>query len=105
MPSLPKGNRRTFAVKSRADSLQKSFKDISKVNSSFYNSRQWRKLRLMILERDPLCKMCEKRGKIITANVVDHTEPINKGGDKLNTNNLQGLCTRCHNSKSAREKH
>lgn len=104
MPSLPKKLRTTLAVRSREQSTAPKFVGMNRENSSFYNSRQWRKLRLMVLERDPICKMCEMRGTITTACVVDHIQSIRDGGSKLYINNLQGLCTRCHNSKSAKER-
>lgn len=107
MPSIPKGNRKTFAVKARSTYLKdknRAFTNIDKSNASFYNSRQWRKLRLMILQREPLCKECEKKNRFVSAVVVDHILPINKGGAKLSLDNLQGLCTTCHNRKSARDK-
>jgi len=107
MPSLPKKNRPTYAVKARSTYLNdkaRAFKGIDRVNESFYNSRQWRKLRLVILQRDPVCKECERLGRVESSTVCDHIQPINKGGAKLNPSNLQGLCERCHNSKSARDK-
>ncbi len=104
MPNLPKRLRPTLAVKSRSDTNTPKFQGISKENSSFYNSRQWRKVRLMVLERDPICKVCEQRGKVVSACVVDHIDPISNGGAKLYINNLQGLCTSCHNSKSSKER-
>ncbi|MBW3518327.1 HNH endonuclease [Flavobacterium sp. NKUCC04_CG] len=73
-------------------------------NQSFYNSRTWRKLRRFFLDNNPLCVRCEANGMIIPATVADHIIPINKGGEPLNENNLQALCTPCHNSKSARDK-
>ena len=36
--------------------------------------------------------------------MVDHIKPINKGGSKLDIDNLQSLCNRCHALKSAKEK-
>jgi 5-methylcytosine-specific restriction protein A len=107
MPSLPKGNRNTFAVKARSTYLKdkdRAFSGMDKSNAPFYNSRQWRKLRLMILQRDPICKECEKKNIFVSSVVVDHILPINKGGAKYNADNLQGLCTTCHNRKSARDK-
>ena len=107
MPSLPKKNRPTYAVKARSTFIEdkaRAFKGMDRSNDTFYNSRQWRKLRLMILQRDPVCKECEKYGRVESSTVCDHIVPLLKGGPKLNPSNLQGLCTRCHNSKSARDK-
>ncbi|MGM7552595.1 HNH endonuclease [Myroides odoratimimus] len=73
-------------------------------NSKFYNSRTWRKFRRAFLDKNPLCKMCEDNGEIVPATVADHIIPINKGGAELDEANLQGLCARCHNAKSAKDK-
>lgn len=72
-------------------------------NSKFYNSRTWRKHRARFLEINPLCIHCERNGVTTPANVVDHILSISQGGDKLNDNNLQPLCKKCHEKKSARE--
>ena len=107
MPNLPKGNRRTLSVKARntfVKDKQQAFKGIDKSNSRIYKGRQWRKVRAMVLHRQPICVMCERKGKYITANVVDHITPINKGGAIYSMDNLQGLCSSCHNSKSAKDK-
>ena len=73
-------------------------------NSKFYNSRTWRNFRKVFLENNPLCVACKENGFIVVANVVDHILPINKGGDSLSESNLQSLCSRCHNRKSAKDK-
>jgi len=107
MPNIPKGNRTTLAVKARSTYVKdkdKAFSGMDRSNATFYNSRQWRKLRLMILQRDPICKDCEKKNIFVSSIVVDHILTINKGGAKYSADNLQGLCTSCHNRKSARDK-
>ena len=107
MPNIPNKNRNTYRVKARQTYLkdkERAFKGIDTSNAGFYNSRTWRKLRLMILQRDPLCKICDQFGRIESSVVCDHILPINKGGAKYNPDNLQGLCTRCHNAKSAKDK-
>jgi 5-methylcytosine-specific restriction protein A len=72
-------------------------------NSDFYNSRTWRKLRKFVLDKNPLCVNCERNGIISVAKVGDHIVPINKGGERLKESNIQGLCKKCHDSKSGRE--
>ena len=106
MPNIPKGLRSTYAVKSRAKVIEdkaKQFKGIDKSNSKFYKSRRWQRLRKVILARDSICQHCKAKGRYISANVVDHITPINKGGTN-DLNNLQGLCSTCHNSKSSRDR-
>lgn len=52
----------------------------------------------MILARDPICKMCERR----PSEAVDHIISKAKGGSD-DAANLQGLCTRCHAAKTLRD--
>ena len=75
----------------------------AKDNSSFYNSWPWRKKRKKFIEANPLCVTCEANGLVVRATVVDHKLPINAGGAPLDDDNLQGMCTTCHNRKSAGE--
>lgn len=82
----------------------KAFENINKENYSFYNSTAWRKLSINYRRKHPLCVHCLEKGITKVCNVVDHITPIDKGGDKWNTNNLQPLCHRCHNKKSAASK-
>lgn len=107
MPSIPKKNRTTFAVKARTTYVkdkERAFVGMDKSNSHIYNSRQWRKLRQMVLHKQPICLMCEQKNRYTTANTIDHILPINKGGAIWSMDNLQALCSSCHNKKSARDK-
>jgi len=62
----------------------------------------WRKARAAYLRAHPLCVECEKIGKIIPADQVDHI--IAHRGDKVLfwdvTNNWQSLCASCHSRKT-----
>lgn len=71
---------------------------------SFYNSRAWRNTRRVKIATNPNCEMCAKIGKFVKGTVVDHIMPIRLGGNGLHMDNLQTLCTSCHNSKSAKER-
>lgn len=60
-----------------------------------YGAR-WRKLRLLVLGRDPLCRTCQRA----SSTDVDHITPKRLDGtDTLE--NLQGLCGPCHARKTA----
>lgn len=72
-------------------------------NKDFYNSVSWRRLRIQILNLDPMCAECRRNGILTEANQVDHINPINQGGDALDPSNLQPLCFRCHGLKSVKE--
>ena len=111
MPSIPKKNRTTFAVQARTNYVkqkerekERAFKGIDKSNSKIYTSRQWRKLRQYVLHRQPICVHCVQKNRYTTANTIDHILPINKGGAIWDIENLQALCSSCHNKKSARDK-
>jgi 5-methylcytosine-specific restriction endonuclease McrA len=73
-------------------------------DNAFYHSAAWRKLRKWYIQQNPICVRCEAKGIIKEANVVDHINPILLRGQKLDAENLQSLCTSCHNSKSAKER-
>lgn len=74
-------------------------------NTAFYQSQPWRRVRKRYLASHPLCAECVKQGRITAARVVDHIVPINQGGARFDSKNLQGLCDSCHNKKSGREAH
>jgi len=62
-----------------------------------YNTSEWRFVRRDQLDRMPFCTVC---GAL--ADTVDHVTPIKIGGDPFCPSNLQSLCTRHHNQKTAR---
>lgn len=56
----------------------------------------WRKIRARILERDPICKICDVRPSAF----CDHIEAMQ---DDHSETGLQGVCGPCHDQKSSRE--
>ncbi len=69
------------------------------LDKGLYYSARWKRLRIMILRRDPICKDCSSQA----STTVDHIIPVSQGGTD-DMDNLQGLCEKCHNRKSAKEK-
>lgn len=65
---------------------------------------QWRRARAAFLVRHPLCRDCEKSGRVTAATVVDHITP-HRGDMRLfwQSENWQPLCAPCHSAKTARE--
>lgn len=60
----------------------------------------WDKLRKLILARDKhLCQPCLRKGRIHSANQVDHIVPKAKGGTD-DPDNLQAICKPCHVEKT-----
>jgi len=70
-------------------------------NQRGYDST-WRRLRRMVLNREPLCRECLKEGRLTPATEVDHIIPLASGGTN-DLENLQPLCHSCHSRKTAKE--
>ena len=66
----------------------------------FYKTTAWRHTREQVLTRDySTCVRCGLEG-----NIVDHIVPSEDDwDDRLNVDNLETLCQRCHNLKTRRE--
>lgn len=64
------------------------------------NGAAWRKLRALVLGRDPLCRHCWDMGVIVSATEVDH---INNDPTDNRTENLQGLCSSHHATKTRQD--
>jgi shikimate kinase len=64
------------------------------------NSTAWRNIRAAQLAREPMCRVCARRGILKPANTVDHID-----GDAMHddVNNYQSLCQPCHARKTAVE--
>jgi 5-methylcytosine-specific restriction protein A len=64
-----------------------------------YDEIRWRKLRIQILNEQPLCRICALVGRDVIADTVDHKIP-HKGDYNLfyDRDNLQSLCKQCHDS-------
>ena len=60
----------------------------------------WRKLRALVLAKQPLCVHCLSRAVLTEATDVDHAD-----NDPTNNyiGNLQSLCKSCHSRKTARD--
>ena len=69
----------------------------------FYQSAQWRAVRATFLRVHPLCVLCQQRGRVVPAVVVDHVQPLKDGGARFEWHNLQALCVSDHNAKTAAE--
>lgn len=59
--------------------------------------KQWRKVRAVKLQNDPLCEHCAKNNKITIATMVHHVMTINERPDlRLVLDNLESICAPCH---------
>ena len=64
---------------------------------------RWKTLRQWKLEQNPLCELCEREGKVVSAIDVHHKTPVESARtpDEMerlafDPNNLQALCINCH---------
>lgn len=75
-----------------------------KDKQDFYNSREWKELRVWKLRQQPLCEVCQREhGWIVSARCVHHIRPIESTRTKaelwkvgLDVSNLMSLCYQCH---------
>ena len=69
-----------------------------KVDTSHYD-RRWQKMRLIFLQKHPLCEACWKAGRLTPATEVHHIIAVADGGSDREEN-LQALCKPCHSKKT-----
>ncbi len=70
-----------------------------------YRTAAWRKVRLVVLERDG--GQCRIRGPRCThvATDVDHIQPLAHGGDPFHLSNLRSACRECNGWLAALQTH
>lgn len=71
--------------------------------SSLMCKARWRRLRALVLGRHPLCTLCERAGRYVTATEVHHVIPLESVRDHARAEalcydegNLMPLCRACH---------
>lgn len=69
----------------------------------WYHLARWRRLRVQVLNADPLCVDCSRQGRVTIATDVDHIVPHQGDPVKFwDRANLAGLCVACHSAKTRR---
>ena len=72
-----------------------------------YKTATWRATRLVILFRDPVCKLCNKAPSTVADHIVAGRKYVEEHGGEFGNffdeNNLQGVCKPCHDGKTAVE--
>lgn len=61
------------------------------------------RIRRQVFKDNPLCVHCYANDRITLAKQVDHIVPLEHGGKEERTNR-QGLCIRCHEIKTAKDR-
>ena len=66
-------------------------------------TNEWGRARKRFLQLHPLCVLCERRRRIVPANVVDHIQP-HRSDQRLfwDEANWQALCAPCHDGPKKR---
>ncbi len=75
-----------------------------KETNPFYLSVQWRRFQAWYLGKHPLCEQCEREGRLVKADMVDHIIEIKDGGALTSEDNAMSLCWKCHGIKTAKAK-
>jgi 5-methylcytosine-specific restriction enzyme A len=57
-------------------------------------------LRAQMLQQEPLCRECKKKGRVTAATIADHITSLAKRGAAYDFDNMQPLCRRCHDKKT-----
>ena len=75
-------------------------------DQGFYKKAVWRKLRVLVLERDHyLCQACLRQKRFTKATEVHHIKPLEEfPGLGLTLSNLESLCWSCHEVTKSRGK-
>ncbi len=60
------------------------------------------RMRETVLREEPICRACIAQGRATPTTVADHITPKAEGGTD-DRDNYQGLCSPCHNVKTAAE--
>lgn len=88
-------------LKSSHGKLRPARKSYSKKYGHLYGTEWWKRTRLHILNRNPVCRYC----KDAPATDVDHAEPHYGDEAKFyDPDNLWPLCRKCHQMKTAWER-
>ncbi len=78
-------------------------------DQKLYRSSRWQEVRKLHLSQNPYCRAhWDVKGELVDCTFgapVDHIIPVTLGGAPLDFRNLMTLCPKCHDTKSAMERH
>lgn len=86
-----------YCPEHKRETRKQSDRQRDQSNRHVYATARWKRLRKMVLGRDPTCPCGDG------TTVADHIVPMSRGGQPYDLDNVQGMCDRCHNRKTARE--
>lgn len=100
MPSVTKTNKSRPWDNPKRKPFERSKE---RANRHIYDSKEWKVLRAIVKEEEPLCRHCLLKGLAVDTKEIDHILSVNRGGKAFDRENLQGLCRPCHLNKSRGE--
>jgi 5-methylcytosine-specific restriction protein A len=99
-PGIAYGYGKRYCEEHKEKEIRKTWGMRREEKLSFHGTRRHQKLRLVVLRRDPICKICDSQA----STVADHILPAREYPElKWKLDNLQGLCRSCHNKKTISE--
>lgn len=99
MPYLPKPKRKPPTTRRKSSN--------SREDKRFLDSKPWKQLRKLQLQRAPYCEACMAAGhveELIYGAHIDHIVRRADGGAPLDERNLQTLCREHHEAKNRLER-
>ena len=73
---------------------------------AIYQDKRWVKLRALKFAMNPLCELCETKGRVTQTDEVHHVKPFDINSTQaeiealaFDWNNLISLCTDCHHAE------
>ena len=92
-------------LKDKHTKLQSDYQHINQ-SDKYYNTKQWKELRVEYKRNHPLCEECLSNGIIKPTEHIHHKIEFLKGNTEaererllLDPNNLEALCLECHRKK------
>lgn len=100
MPTKPKPRKRPWVPESMPnDKMQRRARSAPE-----YHTSRWTKASRAFRAAHPLCRICESKGIVKEAKVVDHVIPYPLCEDFWDEKNWQPLCNECNIEKGNRDK-
>lgn len=73
-------------------------------NAKLYNTAAWKKKRIAMKSKYPLCACCLLEGRVVPTEHIDHVIPHKRLRERFLVNIFQGLCAACHTQKTTLER-
>jgi 5-methylcytosine-specific restriction endonuclease McrA len=93
---------RLTTLKPRLATLKSGLRTLTTRDTLRWSGRKRQEWAAKVLHREPLCRPCDKAGRVSASVHAEHILPLEFGGTYADDNG-QGICEDCHKAKSACE--